>query len=217
MKPSSSASPPRWTSAELDAARQQAIDRFRQERLEEPLEQYLQAFDEARQVLTGLLEQTADLARLRDTALSILTDSKQLEAFRYLAGPPISLDDLKTLTHARSLSPKRLKNEPDLVERVVETVRTVLDQRRCPWVAEERTPTDAERHAAVLASTALLATSHVETWRRNTVKVAQERLVKHALATAGLSEAPTRRIRTLSDAPASSAAKACSAHVRPTW
>lgn len=201
MRPSPSVEPPRWANAVLETARQTAVELFRKERIEEPLEAYLRAFDETCQVFAELFELTAGLTRLRDTALSVLTDKSLLEAFRYLAGPPISLDDLKTLAHTQSLSPKRLRNDPDLAERVAQTVCTVLDRRRFPWVAEERTPSDAEKNAAALASAALLATSRVETWRRTAVKEAQEQSVKDALAAVGFKEVKTRQVRTLADAP----------------
>ncbi len=38
--------PPRWSAAALDKASRQATEIFRKERLEEPLEDYLEAFDE---------------------------------------------------------------------------------------------------------------------------------------------------------------------------
>jgi len=37
--------PPLWTKEQLEAERMKAISAFRKERLEEPLEDYLEAFD----------------------------------------------------------------------------------------------------------------------------------------------------------------------------
>ncbi len=201
MRTSGSAAPPRWTSGELDAARQAALGLFRKERLEEPLENYLEAFEEYRGTVEELLESTGDLTSLDERALEILKNAKTSEAFRYLAAPPISLDDLKTLTEATSLSPKRLREDPDLARRLVSTVRQVLDRSRFPWVDEGRAPSEAERRAAVLASAALLATSRVTTARRSLVKTAQETSVKAALRAASLVEVAPRPIRRLADAP----------------
>ncbi|MCS6302759.1 MAG: XamI family restriction endonuclease [Nitrospira sp.] len=47
-----------------------------------------------------MLETTVDLSRLDSTALEVLTDPHLLQAFRYIAAPPISADDLKVLADA---------------------------------------------------------------------------------------------------------------------
>lgn len=44
----SPASPPRWSPEELEAGRQVALRHFREERMQEPLEAYLEAFDNYR-------------------------------------------------------------------------------------------------------------------------------------------------------------------------
>lgn len=201
MKSSSSIPPPRWTREELLAGQQKATVLFRKERLEEPLEDYLDAFEEYQGKVEELLEVTVDLTTLEENALAILKDTKLQEAFRYLAGPPISFDDLKTLTDAPSLSPKQLQSDPSLVRRVVKTVRQVLDRRRFPWVSEGREPSEGEKHAAVLASAALLAASRVATSRRNLGKTAQEELVKTALRAKGIQEVDPRPITKLAEAP----------------
>ena len=147
-----------------------------------------------------LLETTIDLSNLNETAVSVLTHPKLLEAFRYLAGPPISKDDLKVLSEA-VLSPGKLKNNAEMVKRVIDVVRVGLDRRRFPWVADSREPTEAERSAAVLASAALIATSRVGTDRRNVGKQKQESLVQEALLGAGMTLVPTRRVETMNQAP----------------
>ena len=77
-----------------------------------------------------LLEASEDLAQLDNAAIEILTNSSLLEAFRYLAGPPVSQDDLRTLGEA-VLSPGRLRNDPGMARRVVEVVRLGLDPPFC--------------------------------------------------------------------------------------
>lgn len=200
MKPKYLA-PPKWTSDELETGRQKALALFRKERLEEPLEAYINAFEDYQGRVEELLESTLDLAELEKQALALLTDKKLLEAFRYLAGPPISLDDLKTLAETSSLSKKVLKADPELVRRVVDTVQMGLDRLRFPWVSEQREPTEAERHAAVLASAALLANSRVATDRRNIGKTTQEQLVKDALRAKTHTEVAPRAIDKLAEAP----------------
>jgi hypothetical protein len=192
--------PPRWTPEQLGAERATAQELFRRERIREPLEDYLEVFDEYQGRVEDLLETTIDLSTLDDAALSVLTDPALLEAFRYLAGPPISTDDLKVLSEA-VLTSSRLRKNPEMVRRVVHVVRAGLDRRRFPWVGEHREPTEAERSAAVLASAALIATSRVGTARRNVGKERQEGLVEEALLKADFEKVPTRRVETLNHAP----------------
>jgi hypothetical protein len=194
--------PPRWTAQEFGRDRNEAIAVFRRIRLEEPLEAYLEVFDKYQGVFEDLMETTVDLKDLRDHALPVLTDAMLLEAFRYLAGPPISTDDLKTVAEAVSLTANKLRGDPDLVRRIVDLVFIALDRRRFVWVTEDREPTEAERGAAVLASAALIATQRLGTARRHEGKRAQEQQVEDALLGAGFKKVPTRRVETLPQAPA---------------
>jgi hypothetical protein len=193
--------PPLWSEQELEAQRQIAITNFRRERTEEPLEDYLEAFDRYQGVVEELLEVSVDLSRLSEYGDAILTNPELLEAFRYLAGPPISLDDLKTLADIKSLASQSFSNNPDSVARLIDVIRATLDRRRFLWISENREPTDAERSAAVLASAALLASSRTATSRRNVGKTCQEGLVRQALINHEFIEIPTRPIPTLYSAP----------------
>jgi hypothetical protein len=193
--------PPRWSSDELDAGRLEAIRLFREDRMQEPLQDYLDAFDSYRSVVEDVLAATADLSNVGDQALEVLTAPERLEAVRYLAGPPISEADLKVLTDA-SLAPSRLHDDPETAQRIVATIMLGLDRRRFPWLAEEREATEAERHAAVTASAALIASRRVMTDRANEGKQAQEEDVAIVLRDhAGFEPVETRAIATLADAP----------------
>lgn len=193
--------PPIWSDDQLETDRLSAIAAFSKERLEEPLEDYLEAFDVYQGYVEEVLETTIDLSDLDHTGLDVLSDARLLEAFRYLAGPPISEDDLKVLADARSLAKKNLETEPELVQRLIDVVRQVLDRRRFAWVVDNREPTEAERSAAVLASAALMAASRAQTKRRTAGKNQQEEQVKEALRQLGFTEVPTRKIPTISAAP----------------
>ncbi len=193
--------PPRVGSEDLERWRRESIDEFRTERMREPLEDYLEAFDEYLGRAEDLLEATVDLTTIEQQALAILTDRSLLEVVRYVAAPPISEDDLKTLASAPSLNPKRLERDPALVHRIIQTVLIGLDRRRFPWLADAREATEAERRAAVLASAALMATRRVGTKRRSAGKVQQEERVEAALLGARLQKSPTRPVNTLADAP----------------
>ena len=91
-----------WSQEQLESDRIQAREKFRVDRMQEPLEAYLDAFEEVQDAMENLLEGTVDLLQLDKQAIEILTDPGLLEVFRYLAGPPISLDDLKTLADTGS-------------------------------------------------------------------------------------------------------------------
>ena len=193
--------PPRWTSEELAAYSGEAAELFREERMEEPLENYLEAFDDYQGNIEDLLEATVDLTKVENTALEVLTDPRLLYAFRYLGGPPISNDDLKTVAEAASLNPTRLRQDPEMVARIVRVVLLGIDRRRFPWVRERREPNERERDAAVLASAALMATERARTERRNKDKKAQEARVQEALSRSGLKAVAPRPVKTLPRAP----------------
>jgi hypothetical protein len=192
--------PPIWSSRELESARRQAIHLFRKERTEEPHEIYLGLFDRYERVVSDLLAATSNLTGLEERSDQVLTDPSLLCAFRYLAGPPISEDDLRTLAEV-TLAPGTLRQDEEARRRLVEIIEAGLDVRRFPWLAEERQPTETERRAAVVASTALIATSGSQAKRRNLGKAAQEAAVKRAMLEAGFQEVPGRAIRTLAEAP----------------
>jgi len=193
--------PPDWSAEQLSAGLTKAITLFRQERMEEPIEAYGGFFDEYQGAVEDLLETSVDLAQLDTTIEQILTDKKLLEAFRYLAGPPISEDDLKILAEA-SFSRKRIKAEPEMVRRILGVVIEVLDRRRFPWVKDNREATEAERTAAVIASAALIANSRTGTLRRNKGQKDQEAIVRKGLLARRFAELKRRKVVTLADAPA---------------
>lgn len=192
---------PWWTDEQLGIDRDRAIENFRRSRMEEPLEAYLEAFEERQDAFENLLETTVDLTQLSENALAILTDPQLLEALRYVAGPPISFDDLKVVANASSLSAKNLEADPDLVQRLIETVMLGLDRRRFPWVGEGREPREDEKRAAILASAALIASQRVATDRRSEGKSEQEAMIEASLIAAGFARVETRTVNTIQEGP----------------
>ncbi len=130
-----------------------------------------------------------------------MTDPKLQEAVRYLAGPPISADDLKIVPDKR-LSRRALLTNSQTARQVIETVLLGLDRERFPWMAEKREPTKIERIVATTSTAVLIASRRVMTARANESKEEQEQRAKVALSESGFTEAPPREIRTLHDAPA---------------
>jgi len=194
--------PPIHSLAELAELRQAAIANFRAERLEEPLEDYLDAFDEYLGVTEDLLETSVDLTELEERALEIVTNKALLKALRYIAAPPISDDDLRTLAEVKSLAPGALKKNPVAIREIVRTVMVAIDRKRFTWDFTKGTePDEHERSAAVLATAALLASAHVATKRRHAAQRGQEGKVSDALIAAGFKKVKRRKINKIADAP----------------
>jgi hypothetical protein len=193
--------PPRWSTDGLERDVAAAVEAFRREREQEPLEQYLWHMDESLGTFEELVELTVDLSQLRERAVEVVTQPALLEALRFVAGPFISVDDLRVIART-TLAPTRLRADPDAAARIVDSVLLGIDRRRFPWVGEGREPSEAERQAAVLASAVLMATERTRTGRRNEAKAGQEGAVAEALVAAGFRMVPPpRAIRTLEDAP----------------
>lgn len=192
--------PPRWTKEQLEQEREKAVTHFRKVRVEEPLEEYVHVFDQYHSVFEDLLESTVDLSDLTSKLSEILEDEEFRDAFRYLAGPPVSEDDLKILAEA-TLSKRALRADPAMAQRIGQVILSGLDRRRFPWVIAGREPTEEEKHAAAIASASLMATRRVETNRRTEGKRTQEADVRAALSGAGFKEVPPRAVNVLSQGP----------------
>jgi hypothetical protein len=187
--------PPRWSLDQLEKDRAEAIKNFREERLIEPLDAYAEAFEQYQGRVEDLLETTIDLTIFDPkVGADVVTNEEMLEVFRYVSGPPISEDDLKTLVAATSLSPKSLNGLPAIVEQIVEVVMAGIDRRRFPWVREKREPTEAEKKTSVIATAALIATQRVQTLRRSEGKEKQEGLVQRSLMETGFMKVLRREI-----------------------
>ncbi len=173
--------------------------------MREPLDRYVLGFDKYQGVIDDLLEHLVDMTdadTLDDTAIvAVLTTPQYLDAFRYFSGPPISSDDLKTVADASSLTPTVLKANPVMARAVFQTVLAGIDTRRFPWVLQKREPTEKERHAAVVASAALMATQRTATARRSEGKTEQEAAAFRSLIEVGFNVVNPRTIVTLDDAP----------------
>jgi hypothetical protein len=135
--------PPVWAKDPLERGRVAAIDVFRKRRMEEPLEDYLAAFDGYRGIIEALFESTADLTALDQRQRAIVSDAKLFHALRYLPGPPISADDLKTVADA-VLTPARLKEDASMAGR--KPCRSF--RRQCSVASTNSTTSKMRRSAA---------------------------------------------------------------------
>jgi len=200
---------PWWSLQQIEADVDLARQDFRRRRLGEPLQRYLNAFDLVEPDVKRLASQIDKLLAGgpdAEAALRVLwaTDTGRT-AFRYLGAPPISDDDLETLAETR-LAPSSAGAESQHGEKLLAVMRTILDPRRFPWIAAQRQAQSAERSAAALATTALIASQRVQTLRRGDEKAAVEGAVKGLLVGMGwrhVSDRLPRGVQKLvTDAPA---------------
>lgn len=192
-----SLSAPRWTLEQFQQGVTKGIEVFRDQRLNEAREDYSSHFNEARNAIEDVLELSTDLTTLEATGWKVVSNAAYMEALRYIAAPPISTDDLVTVSEVREGEWVAANLWPT----VVSTVLALVDGHRFPWLAAAREPTEAERYGAVIATAAQIAARRVMTARANESKDAQEELVKAALRTAGFGEVKPRTINTLRTAP----------------
>lgn len=193
--------PPRWPVDTLQAEQVHATALFRNERMAEPLERYTTLLRKYEGDWARLLAATNDLRDLLTGGPTGLNDGRLLDALRYAAGPPISLDDLKVVGDVSSVAPRTLQTQPHLATRLLETILLGLDGRRFPWIGDQRAPSDTERQTAILASAVLMATQRVATNRRSEGKAAQEARVRDVLRTGSFAEVPTRKVSSIAQAP----------------
>lgn len=192
--------PPRWTIEELTTEAEYAVEVFRQTRESEPLDVYLEFFEASRSDAEDVFERTVDLERLDSEAASLLPLKHYFYVLRYLVGPPISDDDLETVVGKEAFAQATKGQDPG-VSQVVSALLSNIDSRRFPWVRENREPTEAERHAAVVATAALMANQKAQTARRTGAKVLQQTRASNALRSIGFTEVPARSVSRLSKGP----------------
>ena len=176
---------------------------FRKQRLDEPLALYSEFFNDFVPIFGRIIGQLPVLEKDSvdpETMPNLVRNADYLTAFRYLAAPPVSEDDLKTLAET-TLSASALRSNRAEARRVRDIVLHIIDPHRFPWIKEERDPTPDERDRAVLASAALVAARKVETSRRSDAKKKQEETAKAALRNIGFEEVAPRDIPTLDSAP----------------
>jgi hypothetical protein len=196
------AAPSRWTLQQLGEDAEQSVQLFRAQRLEES-DAFAREYSLARGEFSLLLDKLGGLnvGSADDATLAQAYGAKLGDAIRYLAGPPISADDLQVLADVQSLAPGSLIRDPQALRKVYTVIGRLIDPFRFPWVIEGKPPTREQREAALMASSVLLAAQRIETERRNEGKQAQEAKVKDCLRGLGFEEAGTETIRTIVKGP----------------
>lgn len=195
MSPSFAA-PPRWTDAELKAARDASEAAFTQQRKDEGPRTFERIYNDLRPQLEAVFAATNDIQNLSGALFE--ADPRAWQACRYLCGPPISQEDLWTLVGGS----KFRTVPPRLAEDTAEAIRVVIDPVRFPWLAESRAPSEPERQSAILATTVLWAAQQIGTVRRGEASTRQETATAQALNDAGLTfEASRAPVQLIDDMP----------------
>lgn len=198
----------RWSLRDISRDVSKSVELFREKRLGEPKEHYLRAFahlEKANRSLMGTLHRLQERPVDAGWLSEVLADADLRTALRYLGAPPISEDDLKTLT-GDSLAPTLIRGDAARAQRICEIILRILDPKRFPWIYENRNPRRQELSGALLASTVVAAAQRVQTGRRVDEKAAIEGAVRGLLIGAGWEKvpAPKRGIKNLRrDAPRS--------------
>lgn len=177
----------KWTLREIARDANIAADRFRERRLGEPKARYLEAFallDKANSTLLGSLRRLSERPVDASWLAGILSNEDLKTALRYIGAPPISEDDLKTLT-GDSLAPTLVGKSPERAQRICDVMIQIVDPKRFPWIYEGRKPTKEETGRAILASSVVAAAQRVQTSRRSDERQAVEGGVKGLLVGAG--------------------------------
>ena len=181
-----------WTPEQIQKDTIKAASVFRTQRFAEPLEAWLREVERRKAEFERLFDEhdVADPQGLTAADIPAIIDDGLLDALRYLPGPPVSADDLRTLAEVNSLNAARLRNDPAAAQAILEVIRATVDPSRFPWLAENRKPTGDERRISIFASALLHAAQRIQTARRNDAKTEQEKAVRDELRSRGLTGEP---------------------------
>ena len=171
---------------ELERHRVEAIRRFVEQRLAEGDRPYKETFGKYREKVEDLFEKTEALQNLDPDILR--RHACLLTPLRYACAPPISKDDLETLSRAlleMRRTDKQARQSQALWIARVDVLKQLLDPYRFPWLAEGRCPTLQERDAAVIATASLWCAQVVATHRRGEASKNQQEAVKAVIQKSG--------------------------------
>lgn len=200
--------PHRWTEEELEAHARQSLGEFVDRRLKEPRDRYTAHLQERKAAIHRLFKLLAPLDPDNpdpESVRRVLVDDDLFNALRYVAGPPVSSDDLGVLVlrAAERLNKTRLRRDDRLVQEVLKLICRLSDPVRFPWIAERRAARLHELKTAIRATAALHATQMLQTERRGYGRLLEKKL-EHRLTELDYKKAKTPargRVRTPKDWP----------------
>ncbi|MFZ5791352.1 MAG: XamI family restriction endonuclease [Pseudomonadota bacterium] len=169
--PNTSPVPNTWTDEELTKHAERSLHAFVDRRLAEPGTKYLEHIAARRKSIERLFKLLNPIDPTNpDPAVvqAILLDDDLSDSLRYMAGPPISEDDLGVVVtrSTKRLTKKAIKNDPALAQAVLKLICRIADSSRAPWVREQRKPRAHEIKQAIRATAALHAAQTMQTERR---------------------------------------------------
>jgi hypothetical protein len=136
----------------------------------------------ARAVL-DLLARTNDL---RNIDAGSLEQRDVLDIARYVVVPPISLDDLDTLTDSSfgrwvgQTTERGARPSEQAFRAAAKILRERLGRERAPWLKAKRSPAGGERDAFARATASIRAMGAIQTARRMESSARQERAAREA-------------------------------------
>lgn len=163
--------PPLWNEETLARHAQSALDDFVARRLQEASDRYIEILGESRKAFSNLVRRlgSIDSSNPEPGFVRTIVARRDLRrALRYVAGPPVSEDDLGVLvTHkVKRLSNKDLKQNDALSAEVLKLICRLADAGRFPWLQDRRRPRVHELKQAIRATAVLLASQTMQTERR---------------------------------------------------
>jgi hypothetical protein len=184
--------PPHWSDKQFEEDLERARLAFIDQR-NSTNTQFASIRSAVRTTVEALFQDTADLTRLTPETVNAHPDYRW--SLGYCVMPPISADDLRTLTGS-PLRKRVLSSEEAAA--LADVICRSLDRDRFPWLQDDRPADPVERALATAVTSDLIASERMKTLRRNAPAAEQQALVSDVLTTAGFREVPKpRRIESL--------------------
>ncbi|MGB9163945.1 MAG: XamI family restriction endonuclease [Rhodomicrobium sp.] len=170
-----------WSDDELAQQAEIALNEFADRRLAKPGGRYLAHVQSCRQALFRLFEYLGPIDPQNpspETVRTILLDNDLFAALRYVAGPPVSEDDLKVLVtrSTQGFGKTELRKNDALVKKVLALICKLADPYRFSWISAKRAPSPSEIRRAIAATTILHASQRLQTERRGYGRKVEQRL-----------------------------------------
>lgn len=180
MISNTSSTPTVWTEQQLEQQAQIALEEFVERRLAEPSGKY-RSHVKARQraivrlfkALVGIDPEKPNVEIVR----RVLLDEELFDALRYVAGPPLSEDDLGVLVtrNIKGFSKTDLKDNEQFPPEVLKLICKLADPYRFPWVSQKKKPSKRELRTAIATTMTMHASQSLQTERRGHGKTVEQR------------------------------------------
>lgn len=175
-----------WSPERLESDRTKSIEIFVGRRMKEGDTDYLRHFTESEAMVEEFLGLSGDLlgVAVSDALLGRLDLVRDIG--RFVVGPPVSADDLKTFLETALGVPTLRWSERRTAEEALSLIAKLFDKQRFPWCADQRKPSASERRASVVATASLRAVERARTGKRSAEQERQESQVGLRLKKIGL-------------------------------